>query len=455
MTMHVCRDFLSTGNPLNLFFPYLSQYFSLIFMRVVLGYTVVGQTNCNIDSATLRIAVGAGGSLNQGASDPYAFQPVGYTVSALDIGRILVLKSPGHPLVNSGLFRITAIDLANNWFYIDYRSGDIPPAETGMTWGIYEHESAFQAIVNTTGNGITTEYTGRGAATQTRIIVQSPHSTAYQVRFCLENTFDTDSSFGPVGGIQTIAPGYGGNSAGDFQPGGQCLHSALFFNKRVQQLKGGAVGWVGNAPGGNTQSRVYMWGDDVTGTFLGVNRSVTVGGSDSWVVFGLPEDEEQPLPPKNVQRLFTMGQSSTGNGGANGIYWYCGTLNDGARMGVGFGLSNQPISCIFSIYVPMSNIFWGPGARPARNTLNAGDNPYLQATELLSVDLVVGTHDNLYLASNNEMYVLEGRRIGRTPFARMGRSNYGYFQIAPSLDGNTWLHTADGIYLPWKGAILP
>lgn len=452
MAIHTCRDFLTTGILTGQFVPYQCVYFTSMFLRVVLNYTVVGQTNCNVDSSTYRIASGNNGSLNQGGGDIYAFAPNGYTVSAADINRIIVLKSPGHPMVNSGLFRVTAIDAVNNWFYLDYRSGDTPPAETGMTWALYENEAVFTAAVNTTGNGNTTEYTGHGSATQTRIILQSPHSTNYQVRLCIENAFDRD--LGPVSCWTSYAPGYGGNSAGDFQPGGQCLHSALYFNKRNSELRGGSVGWNGASSFPNTQGRIYMWGDDSSGTFVGVNRAVTAPGSDSFCAFGLPEDEEQPLPPKNIQRLFTMGASTMTNGGVNGIYWYCGTNNDRGRMGVAFGLSNQPVSCIFSIYSPLVVVAWNSG-RPARNTLAAGDNPYLSSTELLSVDLLAGTHDNLSLASGNEVYVLEGRRLGRAPIMRMGRANYGAFQIAPTTDGNTWLHLNDGIYLPWKGAILP
>lgn len=453
MTLHVCRDFLTSGILTNMFMPHQCLYYTAMFCRAILNYTVVGQTNFNLDGATLRIASGAAGSLNQGSTDMYAFAPNGYTVSADDINRILAVRSPGHPMVNSGLFRITGVDTVNNWFYIDYRSGDTPPAETGMSWVLYEHESVFMANLNTTGNGSSTEYAGRGSATQSRIILQSPHSTAWQVRIAVENSADYDSSTGAVGPVVTTAPGYGGNSAGDFPVAGQCLHSALYFNKRIQELKGGAVGWVPNAPGGNTQSRIYMWGDDVTGTFVGAARQVVMSDSDSWFAFGLPEDEEIPLPPKNVQRLFAIGASGTINGGRNGIYWNTGPVNTDTRSGVAFGLSNQPISCIFSIYVPLVNVQWS--SRPARNTLTAGDNPYLASTELLTVDLLAGTHDNMYLADGNERYVLEGRRLGRAPFMRMGRANYGYFQIAPTLDGNTWLHMSDGVYLPWKGAILP
>ena len=139
--LHVCRDFLSIGNPITLSCPWLVQYYLAIFMRTVLGYVTVGQTNFNVDGGTLRLGAGTAGSINQGVGNEYAFSPDGYVVSAADVGRILVVRSAANPLVNSGLFRVTGVDTVDNWFFINYRSGDLPPAESGLTWTLCASET--------------------------------------------------------------------------------------------------------------------------------------------------------------------------------------------------------------------------------------------------------------------------------------------------------------------------
>lgn len=460
MALHTCRDFLTAGNPLNLFTPWLCQYYLAIFCRVVLGYTVVGQTNFNIDGSTLRLGNGANGSLNQGLGNEYAFIPNGYVVTANDLGRILAVKSPNNPMVNSGMFRVTGVDTTNNYLFINYRSGDIPPAETGMTWGLYEYETVFNSLINFTGNGIVNTYQGQGTATQSRIVLLSPSSLGWQLRLAFENSYDTPQSNGnvsPSAGFSngaTVAPGFGGTVAGDFLPGGPHLHYPLWLNKHTLQGLGLSMGFF---PANTNQCRIYMWGDDSTGTLFATARAVVGGGTDSMIHFGLAEDEEQPLPPKAVQRLFVMGANGVSNGANNGAYWACGANATFGRCGASYGLSNSPISCIYSLYNPFfGSTFGGIGGNNAiRNVPNASDNQYIAATELIPVDLLAGTLDELdSYDGSGEVFVLEGRRLGRAPFVRNGRSNYGYYQVSTDSQ-HAWLHINDGIYAPWQGSILP
>jgi hypothetical protein len=462
MAIHVCRDFLSWGNPITNFGPWYTKYLVACFLRGTLGYTVIGQTGFNLDGGTFRLGNGFNGSLNQGGTDLYAFAPNGYSVSAADIGRILALRSTNNTMVNSGLFRITGVNTTNNWLYVNYRSGDVPPVETGMTWTVYENEFVFYNATQNGGNGIVGTYQTQGVGSNaTRIVLQSPSTLNWQVRLALESNYDNvfggGGSVTPINGggaAGTTAPGYGGNSLGDFQPGGQHLHTALFYNIHSTQWTGGTVDiWPSSPNSSANQGRLYIWGDDRTGSCFAALRNVVGGGTDSFVHFGLCEDEEQPLPPHNVQRLFVMGANGIGNGGSNGIYWACG--RNAARNGMGFGLSNQPISAVYSLYNPLAGETFQPSNTAARNSVNAGDNQYIASTELLPVDIIVGTEDNVNSWFDSaEHFILEGRRLGRAPMVRMGRSNYGYFQI--STDPNrSWLHLNDGIYLPWQGSILP
>ena len=456
MALHVCRDFLSWGNPLNQWGPYYGNYLLAIFLRGVLGYVVVGHTNFNLDGITYTKGTGNNGSLNQGGTDIYAFAPNGYTVSAADIGRIVVLRSPGYPMVNSGLFRVTSVDTTNNWLYLNYRSGDVPPAETGMTWTVFENEFVFTANVNNGGNGIANTYQTQGTATASRIILQSPSSLNWQVRICVESNYDQVFNGGAVtpsanGGAVTIAPGFGGTLAGDFAVGGPHLHQVLYYNTHDQSIAGATVGfWPDNV----VQGRFYMWGDDVTGTCFAACRSVIGGnGAGSFTHFGLTVNEEQPLPPKPVQRLFVMGANGSGNSGDNGIYWASGPGT--ARAGLSFGLSGQPITAIYSVYNPLAGEVFAPGNTSARNSTNGGDNPYIAASELIPVDIFVGGNDHMSSDFNsNEHMILEGRRLGTAPFVQMGRGNYGYFQVSTD-STHAWLHLTDGMYLPWQGSILP
>jgi hypothetical protein len=443
----------------------MTPYFMAMFLYTVLGYTIVGQTNFNLTGSTLLKGYGTNGSLNQGTqATQYAFKcPTGtYTVTTADIGRILVLKSPGNPMINSGLFRVTGVDTTNNYLFINYRAGATPPAETNMTWGLYENELVFLTTVNWpnggggVGNGIAGTYQGQTSSPQSRIVMQCPSSLAWQVRICYENYYDYGGGGGgstmPGGAIYssgiTQAVGFGGNSVGDFQPGGQHTHTALFFNVHAGTWTSCTSGiWLSGA----TQARFYIWGDDQTGTVFMAGRSVVGGGTDSFVHFGIPEDEEQPLPPLTVQRLFTIGANQSGNSGNNGIYWNCGPAF--SRGGMGFGLSNQPVSCIYSLYNRMDGGLFYENAT-LRGADYANDSEYIAATELLSADLVVGTLDNNYENGGIEQLILEGRRIGRAPIVRLGRNNYGNYQTTTD-PNQSWIHLADGMYLPWQGPILP
>jgi hypothetical protein len=441
----------------------MCAYYVAIFCRTTLGYTPVGSTNFNIESTPLLLASGSNGSLNQGDGDKYAFFPnSSYVVSTADINRILCLKSPANGMVNSGLFRVVSVDTRRNYMYVDYRSPDIPPPETGMTWKLWENEYTFQGAIQQGGNGVNGTYQSQGAgATCSRVILQSPSPLAWQFRICIPTFYDTYWNGGAVtphgyigGGPLTMAPGYGGNSLGDFQPGGQHLDSPLYFNNHDQNFAGLSVAVF---PPDNGQSRIYIWGDDQTGSCFIASRGVYGVGTDSFGHWGQPDNETLPLPPHNAQRLFNMGANAIYNTGNNGIYWATGGVQNVSRGGVGFGLSNQPICCIYSIYNPMfGGTFSGGGVGnvPLRSTGNVGDSPYLKATELVPVELLVGTHDNVNQNNSGpEIYVLEQRRLGEAPLIKMGQSRMGYFQTTS--DGNrSWMHLNDGIYLPWQGSTI-
>lgn len=249
----------------------------------------------------------------------------------------------------------------------------------------------------------------------------------------------------------TIAPGFGGDSIGDFQPGGQHLHGALFFNTSTVNYAGTVAGI--NPVDSNGMCRYYFWGEDSTGSTVIITRNVDTGNSaNNIAAFGLPEDEQYPDDPQAVRRLFVYGCDNIFDGGKGDVNFRSGFAQTIGHTVVGFGYSGQPIVGGVS---PMGYIsgqqLQGDGPRFSGN---GSDNPIIALTELLTVDIVLGTWDASDFAGQNQNLILEPRRLGRFPIARMGRSNFGNWTT--STDANrTWFHTLNGVYMPWRGSILP
>jgi hypothetical protein len=440
-----------------------------MFLRGVLGFTVVGQTNFNIDSGSITKGSGvSNASINQGLGNEFAVAiPTGsYSVGVSDVNRILALKSTTNPKLNSGLFRVTGINTTSNWLYILNRSLDQLPAESGLTWRLFEKEQTvvptFVNDTNATPGVYDRTYHGNGASTTSRIILQSPHSTAWQVRICVEWNEDvgTTVSFGKMGAPCSFAPGVNGDASGDFAVGGQHLHIPMWFNV-VDQGSAASLNTNGSCPGMDAYEsnlpttattvlaqRYYIWGDDVTGTTCIIARQAGYGG-EGIVAFGLPEFEEEPLPTNVIHRLFTFG-----NTGCEAIRLSANSrTTDGitfAQMGAAFGLNNQPVSCVPSNFCFMSQN--AQNSSIADSSL-AADSPYIGASELYPWDLIAGTWD--FTDTYTRPYLLlEPRRLGSFPMARRGRENFNLFST--SVDASrSYLHVGSGIFLPWSGSILP
>lgn len=444
MTLHLTRDFIS----LNTYQPQASMFFVAIFLRTVLGYSVVGHTNFALDGATLTPGSGVAGQISAAGGFTNRFTPDGYTVSSADVNRILVIKSTSNPLLNSGLWRVTGVDTANNQFVLGLR-GEPPVPETGLTWRLHASESTLSFANGT--NGIAGQYRGRTSASSTsRIVMQSSHATAYQVRLTYETATDYQSTL-PVRQKFTIAPGYGGDSIGDFPVGGLHLHGALWKNQSVNNSGTGTV--IGFNPVDATcLERYYFWGDDATGTMVMVARRVDNGNGDCFAAFGLPEDEEYPNDTIPVRRLFAHGNGNIFNGAGGTINWTSGGVQQFTNCGVAFGYSGQPIFCAISTYCYMVGQQFGSNG--PRYDGQAADNVFLAQTELQTVDLIAGTWDFGDFAGQAQDLFLEPRRMGRFPIARLGRANFGDFTTTTD-GGRTWIHTRNGLYLPWIGAILP
>jgi hypothetical protein len=488
MTYHLCRDFQTNSNSSQADPGYndLSGgapfYILSIFLRYVLGYTQVGETNWNLNAAPFLISGSSvtTASITISGSTSYVNIPSSvYTVSgSSDVGRIVALKSPANPTTNSGVFLITGVDTVNNRYVVSTRIGNSGTliTESGLSWYVLEND----ALVTGDGSGGTTyahgwsyllgnnsiygantspnnastatSYAGNGTAISPRIILQSPHSTGWQVRLAHEPSGHvSDTSLSTT--YFTIAPGFNGNSAGDFPLYQPCLHAGLYYNNNPNNLEytGLQVGLY--SQGFANGSRVTIGGDDTGQAVVIIARPVANSFQyESMCVFGIPDNEPTPLPPTSIQRLFVLGQAGPGNYGISFLF----TGSAGGLAGVGFGLDQSLCTCCASCWSQTARTTTNQGQSPMFSG-NAGDNPFINATELIPVDLVNGV-----LWGNAGAYGIGGgsvrvtnqqpRTIGTIPWLRAGRSNFPTWSTTTdSLATPAWYHTINGVFLQWGG----
>lgn len=152
VTRHLLRDYV-TQNSSSPSSTFIGSYIATIFMRRVLGYSYVGDTNYPINpvgtmlistadstptAATPTFAAGTRAGINLGLSKefnvsiPSATRNL-TTFGTADVGRILVLKSTTNPQYNSGCFIITNFDTGTNSYVVDFRSGTTLAGATVVT----------------------------------------------------------------------------------------------------------------------------------------------------------------------------------------------------------------------------------------------------------------------------------------------------------------------------------
>lgn len=471
MTIHLSRDyntqFTGTGRT------YISGYLISLFLRRVLTYSYVGDTNFPINGiGTLLIATGDStptlatptfttankAGINNGAGTYHVTIPVAIrTVISADIGRLLVLKSAANPTFNSGIFLITAIDTPNNAYVIDWRSGDSPPAETqAILWYLYAADSATPVDGAPNGGG---GYEGNGSSTTPRIILQSPHATAWQVRICIESSSQVSNPSIPW---VSIAPGYGGDVHGDFPTFGRHLHGNLWFNQAptgpLSNLYIGLTAGTGDTqgPGASFTYRHYMVGDD-TGQAVGWVAYSSASAVPFNVHFGICDNEPTPLPSDPMLRLFTMG-CGYNSGALTGIHFSAGApdASNSISGGAAFAYGGQIIAATPSAWTFVSN---EEGSFQNEGPLNdptrlQGDSPWSGSTDLLTVEVCAGCIYS-WQGTAGSLYLIEPRTMGTIPFFRHGRQNFGNFVTSTDVN-KAWLHTLNGVFLLYGGpTVIP
>lgn len=489
MAIHLCRDFVTLPTASS---PGTNMYVLSIFLYHVLGFNFIAHRNFPLQSSfyekggtTLLSGNILYASINTGSAGNYqVFIPTAsYRVEANDVNRILALKSDAYPKANSGLFRIVSASLSENLVTIDYRvnTGTLPPPDDRLRWRIYEAEtvvsntwsSGSNMTGSLTGSSLRFGYntwdagsTGSLPAAASRIFLESPDDSKWQVRLCLESDFSVKSGSCAVG--FTVAPGFYASTPPFESPNSRTLHGPLFFNTTSSLQQGMAVG-PGQLLVNNVWTtgswRIIMIGDDETGTCLIVTRGQTLLRS-GWAAFGIAEDEHLfpniPPDPNTMLRLFTMG-SARAQGCLN---WKTDFFNAGGTPPinvVAWGNNEQPVPAALSAYADIFN-----QATHFKDITVAGTTSFGGYAEVIDVDILAGTFDTIAAPTTASLFTFMPRRVGRFPFARLGSGKFpgipstvGYATWSHSPDdpgdpgaGPRWLHTEGGIFLPWGGPAL-
>lgn len=254
MAIHTVRDYLvqnvSTSSK-----QWVAGYLLGIFLRRVLGYTYVGDTNYPLNTvgtlliatpdstptaATPTFAVGTRAGINQGSGrEFYVWVPPSVRAVALaDVGRLLVLKSTANSTSNSGVYNITGFEALNLSVQTTTGNGVSPitvtttttnTLTTGQTvlissvtgntnangtWTITVLNGT-QFTVNATGNGT---YGGGGTVVTNSYVID--YRSMGQAGLPPQEPFDSMNwylyaadSLAPVSGLpnSTYPANYGGN----------------------------------------------------------------------------------------------------------------------------------------------------------------------------------------------------------------------------------------------------
>jgi len=341
-----------------------------------------------------------------------------------------------------------------NRYIIDYRSADSPPIEAtdSIQWYLYTADGNAPLIstsgtVPTPNSGI--GYRGNGSTSAiARIILQSPHSTGWQVRICNESSLDA-STLGQTCATITCAPGFGGDGYGDFAIGGDHLHTALYYNTADSTNYFGSTVGFGEPSGISAQYRITMIGDDTgqsVSLFFRRVGDVTAPNS-CFVSFGIPDNEPLPLPLNDVSRLYVLGSTNGSNNGnyLNDIGFRGGNYQQAPLTGIASSIFKVPISCAVSLW----NVVTGANqyTSPIFNA-QAGDCPFTSSTELLPIEIMAGTIPSH--AFGTSVFPFEPRLLGTIPFIKIGRANFGNFSLTTDVNKD-WQHTRRGLFMMWNG----
>lgn len=435
-----------------------------IYVTTNLGIQLVTYTGTT--ATTFTGCTGGAGFLTTGNAVTAGFAPSGIiyvTNNASAVQQISYTGTTGTTF--TGCTGGTGNISAGNTVYYSPSVPRIEPADS-MNWYLYEKDStAANALVQGASNGNTSlQYRGNGTSTTPRIILQSPHPLAWQVRVCHETTNDSGVGTSPISAecaLITFAPGFGGNGAGDFAVGGPHLHAPLFFNSNSNNLQGGAVGFGDNQniPGGTSTMlyRITMVGDtDGYGCTIFGRRPGDIANPRSYMLsYGMCDLEATPLPPNNEARLYSIGSanSQTSGNNLNDISWYPGNISNGGATTQGVTMKSSLGSFAVPVTANASLLGYAVGNGTQGSPIfdgSAGDTPWFGGVELFAVDVISGifnTWNNSGIA-NYGFPFFDSRFLGTIPHIREGRANYAEYSLTADQVAQ---HMRRGVWMLWGG----
>jgi hypothetical protein len=257
-------------------------------------------------------------------------------------------------------------------------------------------------------------YFGQSPTFSSKIILQSPHATGWQLRMCVEPISATNLN------VVSFAIGYQGNSNGDFPFGGITSHTSEFLNANP------TAGYLNTTVGGGAAggvSRVTVVGDDGGQSFFAYTKVSSGGANNGILLVGIPDNEPIPNYP-NTDRVFSYGSVSTSDYGT--IQLRASINNNG-----GFTFRNSlPEMCQL---VSWANLDGTSGSNPFYSA-NAGDSPFTSSTEVTPIEVWGGTTTDPALnivepTGGAVIYYFDQRFMGTAPFLRYGRTNFGAFTL--------------------------
>lgn len=247
------------------------------------------------------------------------------------------------------------------------------------------------------------------------ILLQSPHSTGWQVRLSVDPYNVSTAAY------SSIAVGYGGTSSGDFTVNGPSTLITQFTDTNMS-----TTSYPNMVPGSSNQSqspRMTMIGDDGGRALFCYTRTQSLG-SNGITMFGLPDNEPTPLPI-NINRPFIYGGVVNSSNDYGGIQMRHGSSNN---IGMSFrDLAPEVVG--IAGFVDANGV---SGTSPVYSG-NAGDCPFTGTTEVVPWEVWGGTATNIGLTlpySDLTVTNLNQRFMGTAPFIRQGRTNFGAFTLS-------------------------
>lgn len=256
-------------------------------------------------------------------------------------------------------------------------------------------------------------YPGDDVSYNSRILLQSPHSSGWQVRIAVEPSATNMPAF-------TVTVGLNGTALGDFPVNSPQTHPSQFFDNNPVVATGFTSLHVGGGHFG-TASRTSIVGDD-TGQIVLVYTRSTGGTNNGIMIFGVPDNEPSPAST-DEERFFCYGSAG------QVVSPDFGTIAMRIGSGLNIGMSMKRGVPSFTHLTGWANLD-GTSATSPLFSSNAGDSAFISATEVLPIEIWAGINTDVGLTGGTvPPFFYDQKFMGTAPLLRNGRTNFGNFTL--------------------------